>query len=231
MDKWISRLIAVLWSLALFIVIFSFSIESVVYNMSFYRWHYKEHNIEQDTKMTLDELMIVTEKMVDYLKDKRDTLDMEAVIDGQMQEVFGEREKSHMVDVKNMAVIMHRCMIVSVFILIISTILICIFKREWMITILSYIKFVFLSVFILVAAIGVLLVIDFDKYFTIFHQIFFTNDLWLLDPETDILINMVPEIFFFTTAMLVIVVFAIFTTLAITLAQIIKKQIKVKIGE
>jgi integral membrane protein (TIGR01906 family) len=38
--------------------------------------------------------------------------------------------------------------------------------------------------------------IDFYKYFTIFHEIFFTNDLWLLDPATDRLINIFPQDFF-----------------------------------
>ena len=33
-----------------------------------------------------------------------------------------------------------------------------------------------------------------------FHHIFFTNDLWILDPATDMLINIVPEGFFMDTA-------------------------------
>jgi D-alanyl-D-alanine carboxypeptidase len=37
---------------------------------------------------------------------------------------------------------------------------------------------------------------DFDHYWRIFHTIFFTNDLWLLDPSTDMLINIVPLEFF-----------------------------------
>jgi len=29
-----------------------------------------------------------------------------------------------------------------------------------------------------------------------FHHMFFTNDFWMLDPSTDMLINIVPEGFF-----------------------------------
>ena len=47
------------------------------------------------------------------------------------------------------------------------------------------------------AAIGVFVLVDFDTFWTNFHHIFFTNDLWLLDPRTDVLINMVPGQFFF----------------------------------
>ena len=41
---------------------------------------------------------------------------------------------------------------------------------------------------------------DFSRYFIMFHHIFFTNDLWILDPSTDMLINIVPEGFFMDTA-------------------------------
>ena len=42
----------------------------------------------------------------------------------------------------------------------------------------------------------ILIQIDFNKYFTHFHEIFFNNDLWLLNPETDVLIQMLPLEFF-----------------------------------
>lgn len=40
---------------------------------------------------------------------------------------------------------------------------------------------------------------DFTKYFIIFHKIFFTNDLWQLDPRTDLLINIVAGTIFHWT--------------------------------
>ena len=35
-----------------------------------------------------------------------------------------------------------------------------------------------------------------DTLFTTFHHIFFRNDLWLLNPETDLMIQMMPTPFF-----------------------------------
>ena len=56
-------------------------------------------------------------------------------------------------------------------------------------------------------ALGILLVvilllaaafsIDFTRCFTIFHEIFFTNDLWMFNPSEDYMIRMLPEGFFF----------------------------------
>ena len=37
--------------------------------------------------------------------------------------------------------------------------------------------------------------------FTLFHEIFFTNDLWLFDPATDYMIRMLPEGFFYDMVM------------------------------
>ena len=48
---------------------------------------------------------------------------------------------------------------------------------------------------------------DFTKYFTVFHEIFFDNDLWLLNPNEDLLINIVPEPFFVDTAARIATVF------------------------
>ncbi len=43
---------------------------------------------------------------------------------------------------------------------------------------------------------GILYLIDFQGAFVKFHEIFFKNDLWQLDPKTDLLIRLMPEEFF-----------------------------------
>ena len=62
--------------------------------------------------------------------------------------------------------------------------------------------------FALTAALAAIISTDFTKYFIVFHKIFFNNDLWVLDPRTDMLINIVPEGFFFDTAARIALVFA-----------------------
>lgn len=43
---------------------------------------------------------------------------------------------------------------------------------------------------------------DFDRVFVLFHQISFDNGLWLMNPETDLLIRLMPTQFFVTYAAL-----------------------------
>ena len=62
--------------------------------------------------------------------------------------------------------------------------------------------------FAMIWVLGLVISTDFTKYFIVFHKIFFNNDLWVLDPRTDMLINIVPEGFFFDTAARIAMVFA-----------------------
>ena len=54
--------------------------------------------------------------------------------------------------------------------------------------------------FAIICVLGLVISTDFTKYFVIFQHIFFNNDLWMLNPDTDLLINIVPEPFFMDTA-------------------------------
>ena len=67
---------------------------------------------------------------------------------------------------------------------------------------------------------GLIMSTDFTRYFTIFHQIFFDNDLWILNPATDLLINIVPEPFFMDTALYIGLVFGIFLLIVLVVSTV-----------
>lgn len=48
--------------------------------------------------------------------------------------------------------------------------------------------------------------IDFDTTFVIFHKIFFRNDDWIFDPNTDPIITLLPEMFFLQCALIIVFV-------------------------
>ena len=50
---------------------------------------------------------------------------------------------------------------------------------------------------IMLAFFGFWIFTDFTSFWTWFHTIFFTNQLWLLDPNTDFMICMLPETIFY----------------------------------
>lgn len=57
-----------------------------------------------------------------------------------------------------------------------------------------------LVVILLTAALGLLAVLDFYGVFYRMHQVLFHNDLWLLNPQSDLLIQLMPQPFFIAYA-------------------------------
>lgn len=176
------------------IALFTIVLQNFAFNVDFYMSKFEEFQITEVTKIDEAHLRSITVNMINYLKSDRDDLDMIYVIDGRMEEVFGEREKSHMKDVK---LLFDRGIIIrnfSVVITLTALVILHFNKKRHMIF-----KAILVSGITSLGMISVLLAlikIDFFKYFTYFHEIFFTNDLWLLDPKTDVLIQMLPLEFF-----------------------------------
>lgn len=65
--------------------------------------------------------------------------------------------------------------------------------------------------------------IDFTGWFTAMHELVFTNDLWLLDPNESMLINMLPEVFFFKAAQSIAVRLALGVLLLELLAFLLQR--------
>ena len=59
-----------------------------------------------------------------------------------------------------------------------------------------------------VALLALLAAMDFDRLFILFHQIAFTNNLWLLNPQTDLLIRLMPTQLFIDYAQIIGIVWA-----------------------
>ncbi len=75
-----------------------------------------------------------------------------------------------------------------------------------------------------VALIALWAAIDFDSLFILFHRLAFTNDLWWLDPRTDLLIRLMPTDFFVTYAALIGAAWATGMGLAILLTFLPAKE-------
>lgn len=163
----------------------------------FYRYEYVKHEVAKDLQMEMTDIMDVTEKMMAYLIGDREELSVTTMVNGEERDFFNEQDRLHMADVKDLFLggLKLRWIFLTGAVLLLA--LLVILKGDWKHVIpKSY--FISLGIFGGLAVIlGVLFASDFTKYFTIFHEIFFTNDLWLFDPETDLMIRMLPEGFFY----------------------------------
>lgn len=195
----INRILFIIISILLSIIILLNCVQIVAYDINYYKSQYYEHDIYKRIGIEESELIKSTQKLLDYIKDKRDNIDFKANIRGEMVDFFSERDKMHMIDVKKLFQTGYiiRNGLAAIFIAIIillkfkNGLKVDIGKFLLLFPIMGVIPF-----FILI----ILIKIDFNRYFTIFHELFFKNDLWLLDPVTDRLVNIFPEEFFVNTA-------------------------------
>jgi integral membrane protein (TIGR01906 family) len=70
----------------------------------------------------------------------------------------------------------------------------------------SYLLSSAITSLVLPLLLGLFMSVDFDRTFILFHKIFFHNNDWLFDPDTDPVINILPDTFFMHCALLIILV-------------------------
>ena len=182
----------------MFVVLIT-SVEAVVYfNDGYFEKEYTKYNVLEKVHMEMDDLLYVTDEMMDYLKGDRDDLVVETIVDGEEREFFNAKEKRHMVDVQGLflgAMELRKGAIVIIVLLAAALL-----AKEQGVVLLRMLQWG-VGLFIgSMAGLALLVFTNFTKYFTYFHLIFFDNDDWILNPKTDLLINIVPEGFFRDTA-------------------------------
>ena len=176
--------------------------------MPFYESEYKKNETTKATGMKESDLIKTTEVLFDYLKDNRDDLIIRVQVNGYAREVFDRRETLHMKDVKKLyldAMKVRNILFLAGAALLAAGVLLD--RRKVLLNLISGYE---LGVIIFIVFVSCLLfyaLLDFNSFWLQFHEIFFDNDLYFLDPNTEILINMVPENFFFDLVMRIILSF------------------------
>ncbi len=54
------------------------------------------------------------------------------------------------------------------------------------------------------ASLGLLIAMNWDRFFVVFHEIFFNNDYWIFDYDTDPVIRILPDGFFMHSALMIL---------------------------
>ena len=214
------RFLGILTAFALMFTLLITSVEAVCYWVpGYYQHEYTKYSVLDNLpSMTMDDLLIVTEEMMAYLRGNRKDLHVKTVMGGEYREFFTEREIAHMEDVQGLflaAVFLRRLCLVLIFFCI-GTIYLT--KGNLRLILPKMLFFGTLLFFGTAAVLGLIISTDFSKYFIVFHHIFFDNDLWILDPSVDMLINIVPEPFFMDTAFFILILYGFLTLLVLVIS-------------
>lgn len=197
MNKWY---LYFLTGFLLSLVLLFTAVELVAFDISHYLSSYQRYDIPQSTGMDMASLEAVTREIMDYLRGRQQELNPRALVHGKERAVLGERERQHMVDVKNLFIAGRHIRNGGLVLLLGLGAVLAWKRKDW------HRRLAKLCIGSLAANLGVLLLVgaamlvDFNQVFTWFHLLFFTNDLWMLS-ESSLLLRMVPEIFFFHTAL------------------------------
>lgn len=227
--KILQRGLAIIISITAIMILLITAFEIGAYtDYGWYERSYEKYGVLDDLEMQMEDVIHVTKEMMTYLRGNRADLVVETNVDGEVREFFNDREKAHMVDVKNLFVGGLWIRRIAILVFLFSIVFLIRSEADWK-KILPKSFLIGLGVFIgITGGAGLLFMSDFNKYFLLFHEMFFSNDLWLLNPETDLLIRMLPEGFFLDMVVRIGIIFLLLLSVGVIISIVALYRFKDK---
>ena len=218
MNKYIRQTLIVFQNFSLFISSILGIIFYNCFNLDFYKNFYSKGNLAPNINTSNDELINNTSNLLDYLNSKAEL----------NTSWFTEKDILHMEDVRTLYNVSFYTMIFFIAIFIISTILIIfLYKNCTMFYITRTFNKTLLAFIVLIIVLASIISYNFNSFWIRFHQLLFSNDLWLLSPDESNLIKMVPEEFFISLITTIILHILILFVSLFVLNNIFKKKFKI----
>lgn len=198
-------------------------IETAAFDPAYYDREYEKNETALYVGVTDDTLSEATYNLLAYLRGQRDSLNMQAEVDGEQREYYNEREKLHMEDVRDLNLgalnfmwtgyLLGGVLVISAFALS---------KKKYQVW--GAVFWSILGVLAAFAAIGLWGAADFSSFWVSFHHVFFSNDLWLFDPRQSLLIRMFEEQFFFDLVGEILAWFLSVTAVALVVSGVLYRR-------
>ncbi|MBI4317950.1 MAG: TIGR01906 family membrane protein [Chloroflexi bacterium] len=180
------------------VIIISTSVRSLVLDPSFYESGQVRYGAARTTGLQQAQLQASNRALVSYFASSADDLAAELQRQGQSGILFNEREATHLSDVRGLVRGVFTLQLVALAYAVLFVVIGCALARSRFIIPLAHralwggvLTLIVLGVF------AALSTVDFSQLFLVFHLVSFSNDLWILNPNTDYLIRMFPQAFFF----------------------------------
>ena len=204
-------------SIPLFLI--AASVTYAINDAGLYDRGFQRYNVSAITGITLPDLVQAGAELRRYFNTRQEPLSVRTRVYGLEQELFNQREVLHMADVKRRIWGVYAVgAVTGVYLLVIT--LVGLVRRPQMYgarLARYYLRGGSLTL-VLLLAVGLFSLVDFDALFIKFHQIIFRNDLWQLNPYTDYLLKMFPEGFWFDVTIRVAAVTIIGAVMAVTVS-------------
>ena len=155
-----------------------------------YEYGFDRYNVGAATGLDDAGLSKTARGLIGYFNSGEDYIDLTVEKDGQPFTLFNEREVLHLYDVKGLIRLDYGILTAGfLYAAFVSAVMLYRRQPQCLAAPLFWGGAFTLALIIGVSILGMS---DFDAFFTQFHLLSFTNDLWLLDPSTDYLIMLFP---------------------------------------
>ena len=197
------RLLAtVIVALAIPVLLTSSAVRSVTLNESFYAREFAKYGVGQVTGFSDEELAQVARIFISYFQSEPTRLDARVSRGTGSIELFNEREIQHMLDVHGLMQRVFQAGWIAFAALLLGCLVIVGSDANTSVhALLRAAAIGGASTAVLVAVVAVGSLLAFERLFFAFHYSSFSNDLWLLDPARDRLIQLFPTGFFYDAAL------------------------------
>ncbi|WP_352397263.1 TIGR01906 family membrane protein [[Clostridium] aminophilum] len=208
-------ILSAVFALALLFTVLITSFEAVCYwTPGLYDREFRKYNVPflleywKGDRMDYDGINTVIDETMLYLRGERENLIVEVPVNGKLQGFYREDEISHMTDVREVFLAAMRMRSAAILLLILTAGYLIRKKGREALAILGcgYLR-TCLVILGTAAAFGALCASDFTKYFTVFHEIFFSQGNWEFDPHVSRMICIMPEEFFSDIALRILITF------------------------
>ena len=173
-------------------------------NAAFLEKGFIQHTDTSPSKVAREQYPQLAQALSQYFSGKSSSPQVLVIKGEEQAEAFSQRELTHLHDVRELMYLARSLAFFGLFLLLLPLALaykkgagstwaaLCLYSR-W----LRYALLLGLALMLVLAAI---LYLDFAGSFEIMHLLAFDNDLWLLNPQQDLLIQLMPEGFFIAYA-------------------------------
>lgn len=188
-----TALLAIAALLIIIAVLFT-SLQICMKQRNWYYESYVKYGTAKETLISDEEMTEAIFRLIDYMEGRAGSIQLSVTENGQTVEMYNQQEIDHMVDVRALyqawrAVRTYGGILA---VIIIAVCMATLPKGERM-GMLCRGFLIAAAVFgAVLIVLGIWVAVDFNSFWTEFHHLFFTNDLWLMDYRTCRMIRICP---------------------------------------
>jgi integral membrane protein (TIGR01906 family) len=168
-----------------------------------YRYGFDKYNVGETTGLEKSELDKAADGLISYFNSGDEVIDI-TVMKHEPFQLFNDREIGHLKDVKALFRLVY-WLLLGTLIYSLAYIGVSLFIRKDKRVLAQGLLYGGGLTLVLIAALGIAILVDFDSFFYRFHLISFANDLWMLNPATDYLIMLFPQGFWYDAALFCVI--------------------------